>query len=775
MRITVKNFVTYTKATFNCGPSLNMIIGPNGTGKSTLVCAICLGLGSKPAVLGRSKDIGEYVKHGHKEAEIEVELAGEEGKTNPIIHHTIKRDGNKSTWRINGQQTTHKQVITLIRKYNIQIDNLCQFLPQDRVVEFAQMTPIELLESTQKAAAREQMTQWHMQLKQLGQERLSMQSNNAQDLNDLSSLEKRHAAQQGEVDRIKERQTQKIKLTALELYRPMVEYQTRKTELDEARNNKKQCQREYRALEEQVAPKLQIVNDCKAHLEQLKTSQTEAATILRRFDEETIANKKKAVEAKKQDIEACDIDYTAQVKEHKKRHPEIQKIEQEIRKLKHAHEQEPVAFDAAAFNGRIREAAEAIRAHRAKTMEVKDEEARIKALVTPKKQEWEDAKEELKHLQSAAGQQNAKLKGLSNDSAAAYTWLQRNGHLFKDKIYGPPLVECKTKDPRYAGALESVMGRGDLLCFTATNRDDWKKFLDVCQNQLRIKDVTTRVAARPLSDWQPPVSKDELRGYGLEDFAIDFLQGPEPVLSMLCDAVRLHRTGVSLKDISDAQFDRLQDSQVSSWVAGRNSYRVNRRREYGPGAVSTVVTQVKDPKHWNSGGNNADSDANRQLHERIKGIERELADLEDQNEPIADQLEALRQEHTKLQDEKKAIEDEKADAQTAYSQWLALPRKIGQSLEYSHDQSLTIDQKHWKRNDKRSKRCRTLPASGSRRLELRRQTSYLSEHNWPLTMPLRSNAACKCRKRLPKWRSSFLKQSLNTGLNTRRASVYATC
>ena len=45
VRVKLTNFVTYTAVEFCPGPSLNMIIGPNGTGKSTLVCAICLGLG----------------------------------------------------------------------------------------------------------------------------------------------------------------------------------------------------------------------------------------------------------------------------------------------------------------------------------------------------------------------------------------------------------------------------------------------------------------------------------------------------------------------------------------------------------------------------------------------------------------------------------------------------------------------------------------------------------------------------------------------------------
>ena len=50
VRVKLTNFVTYTVAEFFPGNKLNMVIGPNGTGKSTLVCAICLGLGWGPQV-----------------------------------------------------------------------------------------------------------------------------------------------------------------------------------------------------------------------------------------------------------------------------------------------------------------------------------------------------------------------------------------------------------------------------------------------------------------------------------------------------------------------------------------------------------------------------------------------------------------------------------------------------------------------------------------------------------------------------------------------------
>ncbi len=39
----------------------------------------------------------------------------------------------------------------LVNSLNIQVSNLCQFLPQEKVTEFAKMNPQELLENTEKA------------------------------------------------------------------------------------------------------------------------------------------------------------------------------------------------------------------------------------------------------------------------------------------------------------------------------------------------------------------------------------------------------------------------------------------------------------------------------------------------------------------------------------------------------------------------------------------------------------------------------------------------
>ena len=51
VRVFLQNFLTYSSTQFYPGPNMNMVIGPNGTGKSTIVCAIALGMGAPPSVM----------------------------------------------------------------------------------------------------------------------------------------------------------------------------------------------------------------------------------------------------------------------------------------------------------------------------------------------------------------------------------------------------------------------------------------------------------------------------------------------------------------------------------------------------------------------------------------------------------------------------------------------------------------------------------------------------------------------------------------------------
>lgn len=143
-RIKLHNFMSYRDAEIvDPGPFLNCIIGPNGTGKSSIVCAMCVGLGGSLKVTERGDKIGtcvhgngcakdekgEYIRAGYVETEL---WEGSGPKKNLVVRIDFDVD-NKSSWTMNGQPSTMKRVKEMMETLNIQVDNPLQFLPQDKV------------------------------------------------------------------------------------------------------------------------------------------------------------------------------------------------------------------------------------------------------------------------------------------------------------------------------------------------------------------------------------------------------------------------------------------------------------------------------------------------------------------------------------------------------------------------------------------------------------------------------------------------------------------
>ena len=149
----------------------------------------------------RAQHLKDFIKYGCDTAELEIELFKEGG--NVVIHRKIS--STKSDWKINGKTCKQEDVIATVAKLNIQVrfqflgtttidfirmslwrlglfqvylrikfrvlafhlqvDNLCQFLPQDRVADFAKMTPQELLVGTEQAVGSATLIKNHEKLK----------------------------------------------------------------------------------------------------------------------------------------------------------------------------------------------------------------------------------------------------------------------------------------------------------------------------------------------------------------------------------------------------------------------------------------------------------------------------------------------------------------------------------------------------------------------------------------------------------------------------------
>jgi len=352
-RVKVTNFVTYEKAEFFPGPNLNMVIGPNGTGKSSLVCAICLGLGYAPSTLGRAGEVGEFVKHGSSESEIEIELEKKpQDSQNYIIRTRIVKDGNKREYHLDGRKSTNKGVQELAKGLSIQIDNLCQFLPQDKVSEFAALSPVELLLHTQRAAAPEKMIQQHEELKTNRKEQKQFQQKQVEDQERLDSLENRQQNLQAEVQRLHERQEIQDKVMILKKRIPFIEYQTARLAHMEFKQKKQNAQLRLRALKERVQPILQSVQRKQALRDQVSAVIVERERLVKNTEIGAIECTKK-LEALDAKIDGIDSALTTENGKETARKTALRRTQQDIKKIQVQMEQPAIEFDPKSWNDRI--------------------------------------------------------------------------------------------------------------------------------------------------------------------------------------------------------------------------------------------------------------------------------------------------------------------------------------------------------------------------------------------------------------------------------------
>jgi chromosome segregation ATPase len=676
VRVKLRNFVTYTAAEFHLGPSLNMIIGPNGTGKSTLVCAICLGLGWSSEHLGRAKELNLFVKNGSDEAEIEIELAAGPGMaSNPIVRRIIRKSDSKSIFWINGKHAGKNAVLALCKQFSIQIDNLCQFLPQDRVVEFARMEAVDRLRETQRAAAPKYMVEWHDQLKELRTEEKGLEVKQQNEKLHLEGLERQQNADRDDVERYQQREGLLQKSKCLQKVRPIIELAQRRIDLNQAKLDLQNARRELDQINSDVEPVRQAQDEVEAYKNQI-----EHTVKLRKNRVEMVKTQADKVFAKIQGDKQKVTDFTAQIlgeaNSKKERERDITRTNSDIQKLERQRQDQPVDYDADSFERRKAEIGVHNRAASNRLTELETAKSNLAQRVKALGEEYGSTRERRNRLDTQSGKQASVLKAISPDTAKAWEWFEEHKHelSLKGEVHGPPILECSIRDPQYADAVESQLRKGDLVAITCTNADD-QKLLSNCflgKDKLALHDIYTRTSPKPLSSYQPPVPTAHLQNMGFEGYIVDYIKGPDAVLAMLCDNTRLNRIAYAARPITDEQHATVSSSPIQKWVSGRDVCQITTRREYG--ASSTAVTQLKSARCFVD--QPANSEEKRQLDEDIKRIQRDNAELKEElannKQERADLVEKLQG----FRQAKEEIQAEQDRMKMAIALWAALPNKI---------------------------------------------------------------------------------------------------
>jgi len=674
VRVSVKNFGTYGKGEFFPGPYLNMVIGPNGTGKSTLGRALCIGLAFSHKLLANADSVSAFVKHGEDEAWIEIELKRSPNEaTNPVIRAKLNKDNNSQKFWLNGKEVPMKRIQRLTQRLNIQIDNVCQFLPQERVAEFAKLSEIDLLQEMLRAAASAEVLTGHGQLKALYKDLEEHRTRVREDENRVERLEQTLRSMQQDVDKFRDREAAMGRIKLLEAAIEAAHYQTAVTASSNAKQRMKRAKAKVKALEEENDPTLQRVTQMKTYRDRLlrvvesrkanlRAAETSGTTLL-----EAVAKAEEAVNSRDTQIESHKKAYDERKKELQKQRTEITTLEGQLRS-------ERPKFNAAEWRSRIRSEDNKEKTLRAAENDLLEKFQSIERNVTTVKEDYAKLQREAKQMKTLLGQREVFLKHEDWDAYTAWKWLNEddNKGKFSKEVFGPPLLSCSMKDLRYADQVQAFINKRDMYSFLVQTPSDYKKFTDCLFREKKLN-FSVRTFSGKRSDFQSPGRAED---FGFDGWAIDYLEGPDLMLAYLCSVARLHKIGVSHKDVSTDQFKMLErQEQVMEWATGSTLYKKIYRREYGEAGRSTSTRPIRPAPFWKE-KQDFDRGDESQFEERRDSLLARGKMLVGEKEQVEEQLKHVQAELKEKGDLVRRLKKEKNQLQQEQTKYDSLPRDI---------------------------------------------------------------------------------------------------
>ncbi|KAF9109450.1 Structural maintenance of chromosomes protein 5 [Mortierella sp. AM989] len=562
LKVSMKSFVTYEYCSFTPGPNLNMIIGPNGTGKSTIVCALALGLGWNTNLLGRAKDISEFVKHGADKGWIEIVLCNRHGSNVAIKRH-INKNNNTSIWKINGENKTQKEVLKKVQSFDIQVDNLCQFLPQDRVSEFAQMTPQELLRETQRAVAGEESLLAHQKMIDLWNEHKTISASMKGDLESIDTNVKRNAVIEKDVLRYNQREAVLKKVRLLEIWILYATYGLAKEEYNTVKEQRRVYFAMYKQLQNEAEPMERKCNEMK-DIE--KKYGEEKALLDRQYQKavHSMRSKGALIEATEGEGEETRKDLDRLQAKAQQRQVNINNIKRKIAAQQELidgaqpleeieREKDRLHEQLLAMQDENRATRDRIELLQSKQAEIVENSKQTGVLMT-------DHRRRLDALDDIRNRRLQQLQRQDNDVFEAVMWLREHQKEFKMHVFEPVCLELNIKNMKHVMAIESTL-RNHLKTIVCQTRDDYnyitRELLD--KMKLRVNIIAPTARELDLDNHRSPVSQSQLKSFGFDCFMLDAIDGPPALLAALCAKSGIHSIPVS--ENNNLDFKTIRESR----------------------------------------------------------------------------------------------------------------------------------------------------------------------------------------------------------------------
>ncbi|GAB1609431.1 structural maintenance of chromosomes protein 5-like [Argonauta hians] len=649
VRIKLENILTYESVEFYTSPYLNVIIGPNGTGKSTIICAICLGLGGKTSLLGRASQLSEYIRYGKSKGSIEIELFNPDGD-NYVIHREISKN-NMSVWYVNGRSANLKAVEEMTVRLRIQVGNLCQFLPQEKVADFSRMSQQELLENTEKAVGSEKMYETHMILKQARSKARNLMQSYDSLVEHLNQEKQKNNHLEQDVENFEEGQRYLEQIEMMKMKKPWLEYEEQRRKYTEIKKVRDEMSKDVEELQTAAAPKkkeLQMVqNNLTKTNQQLKNI---TACIMDTTKSVEKLNKGIETETDKATEVLDDLKYKKQEEEQNrksvrdlKRH--VGTLESQLASIPTNDDNQPAIEQ---INMKIQQVSYQLN-------ELHTHKASLQSEIKTLDYTLRDHVQSLQRLHDISNIRLQSLREKHKHTYMAVQWLRENSGIFSGTVHEPIMLNINMKNPSDAKFIESFVSFNDLRSFVCENANDMDLLLSKIRDEQKLKINCVKCPAQELSYFQPRIPIDHLKKYGFRCFLKDLFDCPEGVMKFLCMQYKVHLIPVG-NDESKSKVDQIihENPSLNIFFTANNQYSIKTSRYSGQ--KSTRNHTLRDA---NLLKNSSDIQKEKWLKEQIQASqhlknmkEGEISQLQHQCEQHENSIDVLRKEKKFLMQQK---------------------------------------------------------------------------------------------------------------------------
>lgn len=561
-----------------------MIIGPNGTGKSTFVAAVCLVLGGKIDLI-RRKSTDSMIKSGEKESRIEIVLSAGEDKPPITIERVITLKLNKSKWKVDGSASDAMTVSKLVKRLNIQLDNLCHFLPQERVAEFASLSPEKLLLEMERTIGDNTLLEKHQLLIDLDQSLVDVSGKveSAQGYIDALKEDVEKYAREAERFQEYEEKTKEIGyhkkllpyaklqdlknlMASLKLVRDRA-----KKALEDFHKNTEPLQKHSEkavALTKALEEELQLINRKVAQFTQSISTETEGLS----SDQQNIKECKNKIDHLRSRTENQKLELQKTIEEKEKITSKLQAIQAvDPNQLAELEEQRLAKYDA---KSKIEEELDSFKLQASSlAKEIELNEQRIR-----EERKKLNSNDRLEVLRSTGTRYRRELMEMSYK---AHLLLRREKQTRELKYYEAPIISCRVTDVRFAKYFEKIVDNMSLFALYFENDQLYQGVSTILPKDLN---VPMRVLSRREPDDKLP--RDQLKRLGFDGCLSDFVTGPEPVIRALKQKCFIHMIPVALRAMSEELIQKFID-----YITLRPGFKNARF------AVENVIFLVSRSKH----------------------------------------------------------------------------------------------------------------------------------------------------------------------------------